>query len=152
VDLSAQGRIDAWRSGMRMIQARPFGGVGIGAFVVGYDAYAPGDAGPARTGHNSFMMIAAELGVPALALFILALVASFFALGRIAAQAGRGDPDGSAGGGAKRSVALSTGLARALQTALFGFVVSSLTGGYAFTWPIYIVFAMAAAVQMEEAP
>jgi O-antigen ligase len=132
VDASAQGRIDAWRTGLRIVEARPFGGTGIGAFVVGYDAYAPGDAGPARTGHNSFLMITAELGVPALALFVIVLLQTFVGLGRIARRAG------------------SPPLARGLQTCVFGFVVCSLTGGYAFTWPIYLVLGMAAAVTRLE--
>jgi O-antigen ligase len=135
VDASAQGRLDAWRTGLRIVEARPLGGAGIGAFVVGYETYAPGDAGPARTGHNSFLMITAELGVPALAIFVIVLLGTFVTLGRIAKRAG------------------SPPLARGLQTGVFGFVVCSLTGGYAFTWPIYLVLGMAAAVsRLEEKP
>src|SRR5262249_34847074 len=58
VDESSQGRIDAWRTGWRMIYDRPILGVGAGAFALGYDIYKPGDAGPPLTAHNSFVVIA----------------------------------------------------------------------------------------------
>jgi putative inorganic carbon (hco3(-)) transporter len=131
VDASAQGRIDAWRTAQRIVAARPLDGVGIGAFVVGYDRYAPGDAGPARTAHNSFLMIAAEVGLPALVLFALALTLAFLALGRAA-----------------RAAPAQAPLIRAVQTSLFGFVVCSLTGGYTFTWPLYFLLGMAAAIHL----
>ncbi len=139
VDASAQGRIDAWRTAQRIVAARPFGGVGIGAFVVGYDRYAPGDAGPARTSHNSFVLIAAELGIPALAVFAAALALAFLSLGRAArAAAATAPPAGAA--------PLEAPVIRGVQTALFGFVVCSLTGGYTFTWPLYFLFGLAAAI------
>jgi O-antigen ligase len=106
-----------------MVEARPFEGVGVGAFVVGYQKLAPGDAGPPRTAHNSFMMVAAEVGVPALALFALALGAAFVALAR------RG----------------KTALARGVSAALFGFLVCSLFGTYAFSWPLVFLLTFAAA-------
>jgi O-antigen ligase len=124
VDLSAQGRIDAWRTALRIVQDRPIGGVGAGAFLVGYERYAPGDAGPARAAHSSYALIAAELGVPALIVFVLAILAAMVALGR-------------------RKTALSVGV----QTSLFGFLVCSVTGSYVFTWPLYFVLGLAAAIE-----
>ncbi len=134
VDASAQGRIDAWRTATRIVYDRPILGVGAGAFLPAYEAYAPGDAGEARTTHNSFAMIAAELGLPALTLFCLALLGAMLGLGRVARSA----PPRPAS------------LARGLQTAVFGFVVCSLTGGYAFTWPLYFVLGIAAAAVLRE--
>lgn len=136
VDASAQGRIDAWRAALRMVYAEPILGVGIGAFVVGYERHAPGDAGPARAAHNSFAMVAAELGLPALAIFLIALVGAFLGLGTAAKRA---SPRGAA-------------LARGFQIALFGFVVCSLTGGYAFTWPLYFCLGISAAIILREQP
>jgi putative inorganic carbon (hco3(-)) transporter len=134
VDASAQGRIDAFRTAVNMVEANPILGVGAGAFVVGYDKYAPGDAGPARAAHNSFALIAAELGVPALLIFIAAIVAAFVALGRTA----RAAPWRAAT------------VARGVQTALFGFCVCSMVGGYAFTWPLYFCAGIAAAIVLRE--
>ena len=134
IDPSSQGRIDAWRTALNMVYDRPLTGVGAGAFVVGYDKYAPGDAGPARAAHNSFMLVAAELGVPALAIFLGGLVVTFLALG---AAARRAPPRASA-------------MARGVQTSLFGMCVCSMTGGYAFTWPLYFCLGLASAIALRE--
>lgn len=141
VDQSAQGRIDAWRTATNIVEKRPALGVGAGAFVLAYDRYAPGDAGPARTAHNSFLMIAAELGLFALGLYAAALGAAFFALGRLARKR-RASGDATAGRPGESGGALERGV----QTALFGFVVTSITGGYAFTWPVYFLLGIGAAL------
>jgi len=131
IDASAQGRIDAWRTAERIVYDKPLLGVGAGAFIPSYEIYAPGDAGPARAAHNSFAMIAAELGLPVLAVFCSALVFAMLSLGRVA----------------RRSPPRQAAIARGLQCALFGFVVCSLTGGYAYTWPLYFVLGIAAALE-----
>jgi O-antigen ligase len=126
VDLSAQGRIDAWRTALRIVEDRPIGGVGAGAFLVGYERYAPGDAGPARAAHSSYALIAAELGLPALAIFVTAILGAMLALGR-------------------RKAPLAVGV----QTSVFGFLVCSITGSYVFTWPLYFVLGIAAAIEAQ---
>jgi O-antigen ligase len=127
VDLSSKGRLDAWRTGMRMVWAHPGTGVGAGAFVGAYERYAPGDAESARSAHNSYVMIAAELGLPALAAFLITIGLAMLAMGR------RQDR-----------------LARGLQTGLFGYLVCSLTGGFAFTWPLYFMLGAAAALGRKD--
>src|SRR5438876_11134658 len=117
-----------------MVYANSVLGVGAGAFMPAYNQYAPGDAGPARAAHSSFAMVAAELGLPALAIFGLALVGGLLALGRVA----------------RRAPPRNAKLARGLQTGIFGFIVCSLTGGYAFTWPLYFVLGIAAAITLRE--
>lgn len=134
VDASAKGRIDAWRTAERIVERMPFTGVGAGAFVPAYERFAPGDAESARTAHNSFLMIAAELGLPALVLFCFVLIYSFVALGRLAKRT-----DGPAGV-----------IARGIQTAMFGFTVCSLTGSYVFSWPLYFILGLAAAAVAVE--
>lgn len=72
LETSAGARVEIWRGALRMIAEHPWRGVGFGAFqrflpnvtqgrLVDLDA------------HNSFLMIAAELGLPALAAFLAAL-------------------------------------------------------------------------------
>lgn len=128
-DVSAQGRIDAWRTGWRMALDRPLGGVGAGAFMVAWPTYAPGDAGPARTAHNTYVQLLAETGVPSLFLFLGAVGASLWGLRR------------------RRLVdaALHTP-ARALQVGLGGFLVAGATGGLAYSWPLYLLLGLASAV------
>jgi O-antigen ligase len=133
IDESAQGRIDAWRTAERMVYHNPLVGVGAGAFVDSFDDYAPGDAGRARATHNSFVMIAAELGIPALLVFSAAIGASLLAMGRVARRG-------------RRRIGTLAPVARGVQVAIFGFAVCSLTGGYAFTWPLYFILGIAAAI------
>jgi neutral ceramidase len=66
-DASAQGRIDAWRTGLNVMRGRPLTGVGAGAFPLAWAEYAPGDAGAARTavigyaqGHVGYLLHAED--------------------------------------------------------------------------------------------
>ena len=111
-----------------MYWAHPTLGVGAGAFLEAYDRYAPGDAESARSAHNSYIMVAAELGLPALCAFIAAIAIALIVLGRRARA-----------------------LERGLQTGLFAVVVCSVTGGFAFTWPLYFLLGAAAALHDREA-
>lgn len=120
-DLSAQGRIDAWRTGLRMAEARPLTGVGAGAFMIAWPDFAPGDVGPVRTEHNTFIQLIGELGLPGLALFLIALSTGILGISRAARQPELGS------------------YARGLQCGLAGFAVCSLSGGLAFTWPVYLL-------------
>ena len=136
IDESSQGRVDAWRTAERMVYHNPIVGVGAGAFVDSFDEYAPGDAGRARATHNSFVMVAAELGIPALLVFLAAIGTALLAMGRVARR------------GRRRLGSLAP-IARGVQVAIFGFIVCSLTGGYAFTWPLYFVLGIAAAIHLR---
>lgn len=128
-DASAQGRIDAWRTGLNVARDRPLTGVGAGAFALAWPEFAPGDAGAPRSPHNTFIQLLGETGVPSLALFAGALGWLALRLARVAGGAGE----------------LPT-LARALHTGLAGFVVCSLTGGYAYSWPLYLLLGLGVAV------
>jgi O-antigen ligase len=123
-DASAQGRIDAWRTGLNVLAERPLSGVGAGAFALAWPEFAPGDAGPPRSAHNTFVQIVGELGLPALVLFAGALVAAAAGLG------GAGDDP----------------ICASVRVALVGFASCSLTGGYAFSWPLYLLLGLAAAL------
>jgi O-antigen ligase len=124
-DVSARGRLDAWRTGFNIAIHRPLTGVGAGAFMIAWPEYAPGDAGPARTGHNTFIQLVGELGLPALGMFVAFLICAALAARR-AARIPELQPQ-----------------ARALQGALIAFTVCSLSGGHAFSWPCYLVVGAA---------
>src|SRR5260370_13999275 len=85
--VSARGRLDAWRTGWAIAADRPLTGVGAGAFMVAWPDYAPGDAGPARTEHNTFIQLVGELGFPGLLLFLISFGAGVVAAGRAAREA-----------------------------------------------------------------
>jgi O-antigen ligase len=122
-DVSARGRVDAWRTGMRMAAARPLTGVGGGAFLEAWPRYAPGDAVEPLTEHNTFVQLLAELGAPALLLFGAALALAL-------TRRSPGAPEAQVSG---------------VRVGLAGFSVCSLTGGLAFSWPLYLLFGLAAA-------
>lgn len=132
-DASARGRIDAWRTGLNIAADRPLTGVGAGAFMVAWPDYAPGDAGPARTEHNTFIQLIGELGVPGLLLFVIALGAGLVSAGRAA-----------------RDPKLAP-YARGVQCGLAGFAVCSLSGGLAFSWPVYLLLGAALAMRRMKA-
>jgi O-antigen ligase/polysaccharide polymerase Wzy-like membrane protein len=130
-DVSARGRLDAWRTGIAIARERPFTGVGAGAFMIAWPEFAPGDAGDVRSQHNTFIELLSELGIPALLLFVVALAAATFGMRR--ASRAR---DGSL-----------LPIARGVEGGLCGFAVCSLWGGIAWTWPIYLLLGLAFAVR-----
>lgn len=73
-DSSTQNRIEVWKAAARMIRAHPFVGVGYGNFQ-----WHVGDFGlPTHVrgidAHNTYLLYAAEMGIPAAGCFILILL------------------------------------------------------------------------------
>ena len=69
---STQFHLEAWRAGLRMIEAHPIAGIGLGNFKLLMPLYmAPGPKVDVDTvAHNMFIEVAAELGLPALLMFL----------------------------------------------------------------------------------
>lgn len=76
----------AWKAGLGMINAHPLFGVGLGRFKPMMPFYEPGLAlyapGVKSIGHNSYLEVAAELGLPTLGVFVGILFFSCRSLGR----------------------------------------------------------------------
>jgi O-antigen ligase len=75
LDKSSAYRLILWTAGLRMVQEHPFVGVGLGRFsqVVGsYTDVTPSKNDP-NDAHNAYLLVAAEMGVPAF-LTMLALL------------------------------------------------------------------------------
>ena len=125
-DASLAGREHAWRMLVVIMQERPLGGVGAGAFIEAWDRFAPLRAGGRHLiAHNIFMEILGEQGMVALALFgvfCLWLTVRLW-------QAGRDGPG---------SVE-----ARALLAGLSGYLVCELVNGYSRAFNLYVAFAVA---------
>jgi len=64
-------RIYTWQATLDMIIHRPWLGVGAGTFAITYPRYTV--AGPTKLAHDSYLQVAAECGVPALAALLLLL-------------------------------------------------------------------------------
>jgi O-antigen ligase len=69
---STRAHLEAWKAGLAMIKAHPFVGVGLGNFKPLMPQYmAPGTNIVVNTvAHNMFIEVAAELGLPALLIFL----------------------------------------------------------------------------------
>ncbi|HVS19855.1 MAG TPA: putative O-glycosylation ligase, exosortase A system-associated [Planctomycetota bacterium] len=88
-DGSAQGRLAAWRTAIRMASDNPIFGVGLYRFQEEYRTYAATPDETARATHNAYLQIWAECGTPALLMYLFLLVGSFWSLWRLRARAKR---------------------------------------------------------------
>ncbi|GIV17498.1 MAG: hypothetical protein KatS3mg022_2933 [Armatimonadota bacterium] len=64
-------RVWTWRGTLRMVQAHPLLGTGLGTYEIAYPRYAL--VGFTRLAHNSYLQMAAEAGLPALVLLLSTL-------------------------------------------------------------------------------
>jgi O-antigen ligase len=127
-DASVEGRENAWKVLAVIVDERPLGGVGAGAFLTAWSRYAPLDAGGRRyVAHNILLEIVGDLGVLAFGLFSLFAGLLLFHTWR----AGR-DP-------------LVGAEARAVFAALAGYLVMEMVNGYSLSWFLYFLFACALA-------
>lgn len=69
---SSSMRLRIWKGAIQMIKDHPMWGVGYGAFPEFIAHYAEGNIG-LRDAHNSYLLVAAEMGLPTLIVFLLIL-------------------------------------------------------------------------------
>lgn len=81
--VSSEARKQALLAGWEMIKAHPLTGIGVGMYKPSMPLYNP-DARFAVIGHNTYVEIAAELGVPALIVFVVILFTCWRRAGRTA--------------------------------------------------------------------
>ncbi len=93
-DSTVRDRLAMWRSGLAMIRDHPLLGVGPGQVSAWYPHYRRPEAVRPTTGHlhNSPVQIAAERGLPALAVWIWLWVVFFREAGRTLVRVGRARP------------------------------------------------------------
>jgi hypothetical protein len=110
-DESAMERLEAWSAGMDMLKSSPLWGIGKSQFMEHH----------IRTAHNSYMLVAAELGLIGIILWISILYTSFKIV-LLALRRYRGRPDGT----------LACAWARALLASLCGIAAGTnfLSLGY----------------------
>jgi O-antigen ligase len=82
---STQFHLEAWRAGLRMVEAHPIIGIGLGNFKTMMPLYmAPGtDVQVDSVAHNMFVEVAAELGLPALFIFLGIFWFTYRTLGKL---------------------------------------------------------------------
>lgn len=72
LDGSTRGRVEIWKGALRMIKEQPFFGVGYGLFFPLIRHYWVG--GFSIDAHNTYLIIAAEMGIPALVIFLIIIL------------------------------------------------------------------------------
>lgn len=77
LEASASTRIKIWKGALKMIEEHPLWGVGYGAFPAFIPSYTEGAIGH-MDAHNSYLLIAAEMGLPTLAVFLLVLLMALY--------------------------------------------------------------------------
>ena len=77
LESSAAVRVEIWRGAVQMIKDNPIWGVGYGAFPYYIPRYTQGQVGT-MDAHNSYLLIAAEMGIPTLLVFLLVLGSAFY--------------------------------------------------------------------------
>jgi len=111
---STQFHLEAWEAGLRMIEAHPIAGIGLGNFkplMPLYMSVTPGTRVDVDSvAHNMFIEVAAELGLPALLIFLAIFWCTYRTLGRL-----RRSPS---------THSLIRETAAALQAGLVGFAVA----------------------------
>ncbi|HOW59408.1 MAG TPA: O-antigen ligase family protein [Candidatus Omnitrophota bacterium] len=76
LDPSLQGRVEIYKGGMQMIKEHPFMGVGYDLFPAKLVHYWSKAA--STDAHNTYLLIGAEMGLPALAVFLWLLIKIFW--------------------------------------------------------------------------
>lgn len=127
---SEQAHQEAWKAGFRMMGTHPLGGIGLGMFRPMMPAYSDPGVTTISLAHNMFIEVAAELGFPALLLFLAIFVSSFLGLGRL-----------------RKSVTMPSLIrdaAGALQAGVFGFAVAGCFVSAEYQKTTWMGFALVA--------
>jgi putative inorganic carbon (hco3(-)) transporter len=133
IDASAQGRLDAWKAGGRMLLAHPLLGVGFDRFAPYYLSYA-GDVWERRPKetHNTFIKVAAEVGLLGFIPFMMLCGLSWREARRVAA--------------ARAPPGLWRAAREALPATLAGVFTAAFFLSQSWGWFIYILMALVAAI------
>ena len=134
-DPAIQARLDTWKTGLGMISDHPIKGVGLGAFRYEYvmRAYVNQDVTTRASlfSHNAYIQIGAELGLPALIIFLLLIIFSWFDLVKAEKLfADKGDM-------------LFAGFSLSLRLGLLGYMVCAIFLTQAFLTMFWIILPLA---------
>jgi len=80
-------RTVVWQAGVRMMKMHPITGIGLGNFKPLVREYEQGDTTVNHIAHNAYVEIGAEMGLPALLIFLGILFSSYLTLGRVRVRA-----------------------------------------------------------------
>jgi O-antigen ligase len=85
--LAEKARIVTWTAGLRMVKAHPLFGIGLHNFKPQVLRYEQPGENVVSLAHNTYIELAAELGVPAVLVFVGIFIAALFSLERVRTRA-----------------------------------------------------------------
>lgn len=132
--LGSQIRHDFWLVGLDMIRKHWLTGIGLGNFTAYSYTITQGIEGRHGMACNTFLELAAELGIPGLIAYCGTLVGSFLAAGRLRAE------------GNKRKDAFLLYSGQAMQAGLLGFAASAVFVSAEYQKPFWLMVALTATV------
>jgi putative inorganic carbon (hco3(-)) transporter len=142
LDESAGDRLDAWGAAIQMALARPLTGVGLANFPDSLSTFAATYPGHDMTAHSTWFGVLGEAGFPGFLAFVamvwMALRSSLRSFSRV------NDPDFRLEDPGETEMVRAFAFALMAGLASFCAAGSFLTQG--FTWPIYILVGLTAAL------
>lgn len=116
--IAEHARLVTWKAGLRMMEQHPLTGIGILNFKSVVEQYEDPGERVIHIAHNTYIEVGAELGIPALVIFLGILIWSFISLEKVRVRA----RDAGMAHFAKIMVALQAGL---LSYAISAFFISA---------------------------
>jgi O-antigen ligase len=132
--LGEQIRRDFWRVGLDMIWNHPLSGVGLGNFTSLSSTTAVGAEGFHGMACNTFLEIAAELGIPGFVAYCAVLAGALSSAGRLRAE------------GKRRDEIFLYYAGQAMQAGLLGFAAAAVFVSAQYEKPFWIMVALSATV------
>jgi putative inorganic carbon (hco3(-)) transporter len=132
--LGAQIRRDFWSAGVDMVRKHPVTGIGLGNFTAQSFSTSPGAEGKHGMACNTFLEIAAELG-------ILGFLAYCGVLGGALSSAGKLRSEGK-----RRDDTLLVYAGEAMQAGLLGFSAAAMFVSAEYQKPFWVIVALTATV------
>lgn len=133
-DLGAQVRRDFWRVGFDMIRNHPITGIGLGNFTAQSFSTTPGAEDKHGLACNTFLELAAELGIPGLLAYCGIVAGALYSSGRLRSE------------GRKRNDLMLQYTGQALQAGLLGFSAAAVFVSAQYQKPFWVMVALTATV------
>lgn len=133
-DRSAMGRIEAWKTAIRVAKRNPVFGVGPDNLMVVYLDYS--DTEERRVAHNAFLQLLAETGVPAASMWVFLILVTLIRLEMLS----RSNPD--------TNLAI---YARTLQLSIVAYVTGGMFLDKAYFDLFYHLAAMSVSLELVAA-
>ena len=130
VDSSATGRLEAWYAGILMLLSNVVLGVGRGNFIEEHE----------RTAHNSFILVAAELGIPGYSLWGGALLFTLLTGYLFIRHTSTKKPEGIS-----KEIKEELDVNKALFFSMIGFLITSFFLSRSYTVLLFIFIGMSLA-------